>query len=145
MKVKVNVWQVGFMDMVSNMLRQGDKAVCKERGYVLIEDKEDWEEEVWHLLNWSCWSYKKPEDVYSSLDHCNSDIILQIDGTNHYMRAEHVGWTEYPSLEGAIDALKKTPDSLWPLIEAPSSYHSYSTDGKIVYGSNDGKNWEIIS
>ena len=54
MKVKVNVWQVGFMDMVSNMLRQGDKAVCKERGYVLIEDKEDWEEEVWNLLNWSC-------------------------------------------------------------------------------------------
>lgn len=147
MKVKVNVWQVGFMDMKSYMLREGDKAVCKERGYVMIENKEGWEEDVWNLLNWSCWNYDengnvvKPDDVYSSLDHCNSDVILQIDGTNDYRRAELVDWTKYNSLEQAMTALKNDPHSLWPLAEAPREYCRLRSNGVIVEGSNDGKNW----
>ena len=141
MKVKINVWQVGFMDMKAYMLRKGDKAICKERGYVLIEDEEDWEEEVWNLLNWSCWTDKKPKNVYSSLDHCNSDVVLQVDGTNDYRRAESVGWTKYNSLEQAINALKNDPHSLWPLAEAPREYCRLRSNGVTVEGSNDGKNW----
>lgn len=150
MKVKVNVWQVGFIDMKAYMLREGDKAVCKERGYVMIENKEGWEEDVWNLLNWSCWNYDKngnavkPDDVYSTLDHCNSDIILQIDGTDQFKRAESVGWTSYTSLEGAIEALKYDPHSLWPLAEASREYCSLKSNGRTVWGSNDGKNWVIL-
>ena len=142
MKVKVNVWQVGFMDMKAYMLREGNEAVCKERGYVMVDSKTDWEEAAWELLNWSCWTDKKPEDVYSSLDHCNSDVILQIDDTNDYRRAESIGWTKYNSLEQAVTALKNDPHSLWPLAEASREYHSLRTNGVTVEGSNDGgKNW----
>ena len=144
MKTKVNVWQVGFMDMKAYMLREGEKALCKERGYVVIEDMKNWEEEVWNLLNWSCWTDKKPDNVFSSLDHCNSDIILQIDGTDQFKRAESMGWTHYATLEAAIEALKKTPRSLWPLVEAPREYSHLKTDGKTVWGSNNGKAWFIM-
>ncbi len=141
MKVKVNVWQVGYMDMKAYMLREEDKAICKERGYVLVENKPGWEEDAWNLLNWSCWTYEKPEDVHSSLGFCNSDIILQIDSKKQYRRAESVGWTNYFSLESAVDALKKDPHSLWPLAEAPREYSSLKSDGRTVWGSNDGENW----
>lgn len=141
MKVKVNVWQVGFMDMKAYMLREGDKAICKERGYVMVENKENWEDDAWNLLNWSCWTDRKPKDVYSSLEYCNSDVVLQIDGTDNYRRAESIGWTTYDSLEGAVAALKKTPHCLWPLAEAPREYKRLRSNGTTVEGSNDGKNW----
>ena len=144
MRIKVNVWQVGFDNIKAYMLREGEKAICKERGYVVIYNLENWEETVWDLLNWSCWTNMKPDNVFSSLDHCNSDVILQIDGTNDYRRAESVGWTTYNSLEDAINALKKTPYSLWPLVEVPRKYSHYTTDGKTVWGSNNDKDWFII-
>lgn len=147
MKVKVNVWQVGFMDMKVCMLREGDKAICKERGYVLVENSEGWEEEVWNLLNWSCWNYNeegnavKPEEVHSSLDHCNADIIVQIDGTSLYKAAQFSGFKDFHTLEDAIADMKKHPYELWPLAEAPREYSSFRFDGVTVEGSNDGKNW----
>ena len=144
MKVKVNVWQMGFDNIKAYMLRDSNGTACKERGYVLVENTDGWEEEVWNLLNWSCWTDKKPEDVHSPLEYCNSDVILQIDGTNEYKRAESVGWTDYTSLESAIDALKKTPCSLWPLKEVPREYTTYTVKNGVVMGSNDDKNWFVI-
>ena len=144
MKVKVNVWQMGFDNIKAYMLRDSSGTVCKERGYVLVENSEGWEEEVWNLLNWSCWTDKKPEDVHSPLEYCNSDVILQIDDTNEYKRAEIVGWTDYTSLESAIDALKKTPYSLWPLKEVSREYTTYTVKNGVVMGSNDNKNWFVI-
>ena len=144
MKVKVNVWQMGFTNMKAYMLGDSNGIACKERGYVLVENSEGWEEEVWNLLNWSCWTDKKPKDVHSPLEYCNSDVILQTDGTNEYKRAESVGWTDYTSLESAIDALKKTPYSLWPLKEVPREYTAYTVKNGVVMGSNDNKNWFII-
>ena len=144
MKVKVNVWQVGFDNIKAYMLRDSSGTAYKERGYVLVENSEGWEEEVWNLLNWSCWTDKKPEDVHSPLKYCNSDVILQIDGTSEYKRAESVGWTDYTSLESAIDALKKTPYSLWPLKEVPREYTIYTVKNGVVMGSNDNKNWFVI-
>ena len=142
MKVKINVWQVGFMDLKAYMLREGDKAICKERGYVMVDSKTHWEDTAWDLLNWSCWTDEKPKDVHSSLDHCNSDVILQIDGTNDYMRAESIGWTKYNSFEQAVTALKNTPNSLWPFTEAPREYSKLRSNGVTVEGSNDGgKTW----
>ena len=142
MKVKVNVWQVGFMDMKAYMLREGDKAVCKERGYVMVDSKTNWEETVWDLLNWSCWTSRKPDEVHSSLEYCNSDVIIQIDGRNDYRRAESVGWSRYNSLEQAVTALKNDPHSLWPLAEAPREYRKLRSNGVTVEGSNDdGKTW----
>lgn len=144
MEIKVNVWQVGFDNIKAYMLREGEKAICKEKGYVVIDDLKNWEEEVWDLLNWSCWTDEKPENVHSSLEYCNSDIILQIEGKHQYKRAESVGWTNYTTLEAAIEALKKTPHSLWPLEGTPRSYTAYKTDGETVWGSNNNKDWYII-
>lgn len=144
MKVKVNVWQVGFMDLKAYMLREGDKAICKERGYVMVENKKGWEEEAWNLLNWSCWTGRKPKDVYSSLDHCNSDVILQVEGTDNYRVAEPIGWTTYDSLKSAAAAFKKDPYSLWPLAEAPREYKRLRSNGITVEGSNDNKNWVTL-
>lgn len=144
MKIKVNVWQVGFDNIEAYMLGEGEKAICKERGYVVIDDLKNWEETVWDLLNWSCWTNKKPDNVFSSLDHCNSDIVIQIEGSHEYKRAESMGWSHYATLEAAIEALKKTPYSLWPLAETPRSYTAYKTDGETVWGSNNNKDWYII-
>jgi len=135
------------MDMKAYKLRQTDKAICKERGYVLVEDKEGWEEDVWNLLNWSCWNYDdhgnaiKPEVVHSPLDHCNSDIILQIDGTDEYRAAQFCGFESFRSLETAVKNLKSPHHDLWPLAEAPREYSYLKSDGQTVWGSNDGKNW----
>ena len=150
MKVKVNVWQVGFDNIKAYMLRDSSRTACKERGYVLVENSEGWEEEVWNLLNWSCWNYNekgnvvKPEDVHSSLDHCNADIIVQIDGTSLYKAAQSIGFKDFHTLEDAVADMKKHPYELWPLVETPREYTRYKSNGKDVWGSNNDKDWFII-
>jgi len=151
MKVKVNVWQMGFDNIKAYMLRDSSGTACKERGYVLVENSEGWEEEVWNLLNWSCWNYNekgdavKPEDVHSSLDHCNADIIVQIDGTSLYKAAQFSGFKDFHTLEDAVADMKKHPYELWPLAETPREYTRYRTHGTNVFGSNDGETWHIIN
>lgn len=144
MKEKVNVWQVGFMDRKSSMLKDGSQAVCKERGYVLVENDEYWEEEAWNLLNWSCWTDEKPEDVHSQLDHCNADIIVQKEGTCCYKAAQFAGFKNYSSLDMAVEDLKSHPCELWCFPEAPREYSRYKTDGETVWGSNDSETWVKI-
>lgn len=99
--MKVNIWQVGYTTQRDFILEEN--LVCREMGYVEIDPTDQWEESVWELLNWSCWSREgKPENVHSPLDHCNSDIILQIDGTSIYRGAMFLGWRAYSSLEEAV-------------------------------------------
>jgi len=121
--MKVNVWQVGYtterdwIDCVN--------PVCREMGYVIISDNtEDWEEKVWHLLNWSCWNFDekgishKPEEVHSPLRYCNSDVIFQIDGSGEYKCAKPVGFEDSFSLEDAIKKFMNGRRRLWPFYDA---------------------------
>lgn len=144
MKTKVNVWQVGFTNMKDYMLKKSEGLAYKKRGYVMVEVTKGWEEDVWDLLNWSCWTSKKPEDVYSSLDHCNSDIVLQIEGTTQYKCAMSVGFKNCNSFEDAVATLKNHIYNLWPLEEVHRDYVAYKSDGKDVWGSNNNKDWFII-
>ena len=121
--MKVNVWQVGYTtekDWIDCA-----NPVCREMGHVIIPDNtEDWEEEVWNLLNWSCWNYDengiahKPEEVHSPLGYCNSDVILQIDGSGEYKCAKSVGFEDSSSLEDAIKKFMNRKRHLWPFYDA---------------------------
>ena len=122
--IKVNVWQVGYVS--ESDWRDGNKrkATCRNMGYVEIEESDGWEEDVWNLLNWSCWNYGddgnavKPENVHSPLSFCNSDVILQIEGTSVYRCAKHVGWGTHKTLEYAVRAIKSGHHNLWPFHDA---------------------------
>ena len=152
MKIKVNVWQVGYLSMVAYIHRDEEAIVCKERGYVELEEQDLWEEEVWHLLNWGCWNYNKegktvkPAEVHSQLDHCNSDIILQIEGTNSFKAAQSVGFKEYDSLNEAIASYKEGGFfNVGPLMECPRKAGHYTIKDDKVMWSKDNKNWEIVT
>ena len=117
--MKVNVWQVGYTTYEDWHDRANP--VCKEMGYVTIpDDSEEWEEKVWDLLNWSCWNFNdegravKPDEVHSPLDHCNSDIILQIENSNTYKYAKFMGFGEAFSLENAVAHIIDGSHHLWP-------------------------------
>ena len=142
---KVNVWQVGYSNMKDYMLRNNNSQ-CKERGYVLLEsDGEDWEEEVWNLLNWSCWTQDKPSNVHSLLDHCNADIILQIENTNTFRVALFSGFKSYSTLQDAYKALQYTPWELWPFPEVHRESGRYKSDGEKVWIMRSGTDcWEEI-
>ncbi len=116
--MKVNVWQVGYTTREDWHNRTNP--VCREMGYVTIpDDSEGWEEKVWNLLNWSCWNYNdegtavKPDEVHSPLDHCNSDIILQIENSNIYKYAKFIGFGESSSLKNAVAHIIDG-NHLWP-------------------------------
>lgn len=151
MKVKVNVWQVGYTTQKDYVLRKN--AQCRNMGYVEIpNDMEDWEEEVWILLNWSCWTNKKPKNVHSPLDHCNSDIILQIDGSCKYRYAKFVSFGDAHTLADAIQEVKH--QNLWPFSDMRSAFRSGFTktdyDGKAYWISIEdykagNRNWTEIT
>ena len=118
--IKVNIWQVGFVSVDDWKTNDKRKAVCRPMGYVEVEDADNWEEDVWNLLNWSCWNYDtngdaiKPECVHSPLTHCNSDVILQAEGTKVYRCAKSFGWGTHKTLKYAIRAIKTGYHNLWP-------------------------------
>lgn len=120
MKKQVFIWQVGFTNEDSYILHNVQNIVYKERGFVLVEPKEDWEETVWALLNWSCWNYiddgraVKPSEVHSPLDHCNADIILKMEGDSVYKGALPFGFKDFESLEDAVEYMSNNC-RLWPL------------------------------
>lgn len=123
--IKVNVWQVGYMSNAdwkeSNRSGKPQNVKCLNAGYVELKQlEEDWPEDVWHLLNWDCWNYDdatgeavKPAEVHSPLGHCNSDVIFRAEGSDTYMRAAHVGFEEYKSLDKAINSIIEDW-SQWP-------------------------------
>lgn len=121
-KIKVNVWQMGYTNLEDFEKTNKGNAKCVNKGYVLLNSLDDyWEETVWHLLNWSCWNYDeekgenvKPKSVHSPLTHCNSDIILNIEGTNTYKYAKSIGFGEANSLEEAIKQMFKCFCNFWP-------------------------------
>lgn len=147
--MKVNVWQVGYTTQRDYVLEEN--AQCRNMGYVEIPEMENWEEEVWNLLNWSCWTFDKPESVHSPLDHCNSDIVIQIEGTDVYKAAMFIGWKPCNSLNTAVDSVKK--NELWPFSDMRSALRSGRTmvrNGKAYWQSiEDGRankeNWIEIT
>lgn len=122
--MKVNVWQVGYTTQRDYVLRKN--AQCRNMGYVEVsDDLKDWEEKVWELLNWSCWTDKKPANVHSSLDHCNSDVIFQIDGSYTYKCAQFIGFSDVHTLADAIQEVKH--HELWPFSDIRSAFRSGCT------------------
>lgn len=141
--MKVNVWQVGYTTMRDYVLR--NNAQCRNMGYVEIRDTEDgWEEDVWNLLNWSCWTGAKPENVHSPLDHCNSDVILQIEGKRLYRSAQFVGWKSSDSLEKAVDKVRD--NTLWPFKDVHfTGGHTRIIDGKAYWQRDHDSDWIEIT
>lgn len=149
--MKVNVWQVGYTTQRDTVLRCN--AQCRNMGYVEIAEEEGWEEDVWNLLNWSCWTSNKPENIYSPLDHCNADIVLQIEGTSEYKAAMVSGWKTFSSLDGAVNEIKYHND-LWPFSDMRSAFRRGYTkadyDGKAYWISIEdyrasNRNWTEIT
>jgi len=143
-KIKINVWQVGYTTFKDFASSNRKNAKCVNKGYVLLDSLDDyWDETVWHLLNWGCWNYDKekehyikPESVQSPLDHCNSDIILNIDGTNVYKYAMSVGFGEESSLEKAIKKITNECD-FWPFPEVRRISGAIKhKDGKVFQNIN---------
>lgn len=119
-KIKINVWQVGYTTFKDYASSNRKNAKCINKGYVLIDNLDNyWDETVWHFLNWSCWNIDdngnaiKPESVQSPLDHCNSDVILNIDGTNIYKYTKSFGFGEADSLRDAINKIT-LECNFWP-------------------------------
>ena len=117
--IKVNVWQMGYTNKKDFKEDNRANAVCRGRGYVLLpnrsvyksiddilEDSPYWEEEVWDTLNWGSHTNKKPDNVHSTLNHCNSDIILHVDGTKEWRWAKCIGFGRAKTLQEAIRLMK---------------------------------------
>lgn len=118
--MKVKVYQVGYTTQRDYLLHENAK--YREMGFVEIpENIEGWEEKVWDLLNWSCWTDVKPTNVKSPLDHCNSDVILQIDGSCTYRYAKFVGWGEASSLIEALEGIQQAGE-FWPFYDSRCSF-----------------------
>jgi hypothetical protein len=120
-KIKVNVWQMGYTTFKDYACSNKYNTKCVDKGYVFLDNLDNhWEETIWHLLNWGCWNIDddgnaiKPESVQSPLDHCNSDVILNIDGTNIYKYAKSFGFGEATSLEEAIKKMVDDFCNFWP-------------------------------
>lgn len=148
--IKVNIWQLGFTTFKDYLKHDNSKAQCRDMGFVIINEKKDlWEEEVWNLLNWSCWNYDengnavKPENVKSPLTHCNSDIIINIDGTNKYLYAKHVEWGEADTLEEAINKMKSDFCDFWPFRDVRCTSGRVKQKEDTVFQEINGKWIEI--
>lgn len=132
--MKVNVWQVGYVSQKDCILDNRDKAACRPSGYVEVQPSQHWEEEVWDLLNWSCYTSKKPEQVHSPLDHCNADIILQIEGSDVFKYAQFVGFKDANSLEEAVEGINTGYETIWPFQDVPRiKGYAHTTDDGRVY------------
>lgn len=149
--MKVNVWKLGYTSFKDYLRWDKSKAECRDMGSVELDKKKDlWEEEVWHLLNWSCWNYDeegnsiKPDNVNSPLDHCNSDIIINIDGTSEYKFAKSFGWGKARSLGEAIKKMKKEITcEFWPFPEVTRFSGQVKYEGDKVLQKIKGKWTEI--
>lgn len=148
-KIKINVWQMGYTTFKDYACSNRQNAKCVNKGYVLLDNLENhWEETVWHLLNWSCWNTDdegnaiKPESVQSPLDHCNSDVILNIDGTNTYKYAKSFGFGEADSLEGAIKKITNECD-FWPFPEVKRTSGAIRHKDNKVFQNINGEWIEI--
>lgn len=149
-KIRVNIWQMGYTSFKDHLISDKSKASCKNMGFVILENKEDlWEETVWNLLNWSCWNFDKnnepikPDNVISPLDHCNSDIIINIEGSNEYKYAKHCGWGKANSLEDAEKKMKEDFCSFWPFSDVKRTSGSVKCDNGKVFQEINGKWTEV--
>ena len=143
-KIKINVWQIGYTTFKDYLMDNKQKALLHPMGYVLLESEDDWAEKTWDLLNWSCWTETKPENVHSPLNHCNSDIIVNVDGTDIYMYAKSFGWGEEHSLFAAETAAKKESTcTFWPFQEVKRTSGPVRIDNDKVYQKINGKEVEI--
>lgn len=86
--MKINILKIPFGYWYTDI-----PLTINEAGY--IEQQEFDAEECWNLLNWSCWTEEKPENVFSHLSVCNSDIILYNVESDTYHVCLPFGWKEF--------------------------------------------------
>lgn len=117
--MKINIFVVGYNeeDWKKNP-RNRECLHIADAGYAQIDGFD--REELWDLLNWSCWTDKKPKEVeHSPLTHCNSDVAFNIDGTDVYHCALSFGWKKINAgnLDEVLSFFKTSEDnfSFWPL------------------------------
>lgn len=142
---KVRVWQVGYTTCKDWVLRNNANAECKEMGYVMVEDDDKyWRDTVWHLLNWSCWTRQKPENVFSPLTFCNSDIILKKENSSRYYSAAHCGWESSTNLNTSICNVKYGHHNIWPFADVKCISGTYfAKNGKAYIEKENGECEEI--
>lgn len=142
---KVKVWQVGYTTYKDWILRNKENAECRDVGYVMVEDNDkNWQETVWDLLNWSCWTDEKPSCVHSPLDHCNSDIILRKENSKTYYIAKSFGWGNATSLNSAIDYVKLNNCNMWLFYDVKRVGGSFfAKNGKAYMEKENGECEEI--
>lgn len=145
--IKVNVWQMGYTTIRESVLGDRDKAVCRPMGHVFLEETYHWEEDVWHLLNWGCWSENgKPEGVHVPIDHCGSDVIIQKEGENTFWCASIAGWQCFYTLDEAIKAMRVGFYTLWPFYDVRRvSGHYTAKRGKVYWRLNNEDEWEEVT
>lgn len=144
--MRINVWQVGYNTTSDFVLQNKDKAECKQVGWIEPRQVHRWKDDVWDLLNWSCWTDEKPANVHSPLTHCNSDIILQRKGCKSFWAAKPFGWKECKSLDEAINEIKKVFHSIWLFYDAKRVSGEYTTrEGKALWRKNDKCEWSEVT
>lgn len=112
---KYNILQMGYPTVEDWKNHNAGTIQFKERGYAMVEDNEG-QEKVWDLCNWSCYADAKPENLHSELTHCNSDIVVWVEGSGEYWVAEPAGWKKFQTLEEAKrHMLAKSRYEAWPL------------------------------
>lgn len=144
--MRINVWQVGYNTTSDFVLQNKDKAECKKVGWVEPRHVNHWKDDVWDLLNWSCWTDEKPAGVHSPLTHCNSDIILQREGCKSFWAAKPFGWKKCESLDVAINEIKTVSHSIWLFYDAKRVSGEYTTiEGKALWRKNDKSEWSEVT
>ena len=119
--MKVNIYVIGLTrtDWEEQPNRR-TKLHIASAGYAEVEKFDA--DQLWNLLNWSCWTNKKPKEVkHSPLTHCNADVVFNIDGTNEYHCALTCGWHKKTaqSVKEVLVFYKRTRRCFffWPLYE----------------------------
>lgn len=94
--IRINVFKANDIELIKKEM--GDFVILPV-GYVLTNETliDDQLEDVFNLLNWSCWREIKPENVYSPIDHCASGIILNIAESTDFYLSMSIGWKKFNS------------------------------------------------
>lgn len=114
MKKRYNIIQMVYPSVEDWKNRNTKSLTFKERGYAEFDNPNENHNSVWDLCNWSCYTDKKPENLHSELTHCNSDIVVWVEGSKEYYVAEPCGWAKFDTLERA-KVYMLTCSEAWPM------------------------------
>lgn len=97
--IRINIYKGNTEELLTNMIKV---LIILPHGYLLTHSNEFHEcdlDHVFDVLNWSCWTDKKPELLLSYIYTCGSGIIVNPDDTNDYYLALSIGWKHFTSFK----------------------------------------------